>query len=128
MGNWLNGLKSPPIVKVLFSSEDPSEVEKSEKQLIHGLSIGGRLLNVMHVAKLVPVNQKNFSGIGERVFARRKALGLSQSDVSRLTGIAQAAISFLEGEHRSQMLSDDVVRLAKVLNTTVEFLVTGESS
>jgi DNA-binding Xre family transcriptional regulator len=125
MSLWLKGLASPPVIKVLscWADEEPARAE--EKRQICARNTNGRLLNTANVEAAEP-EQESFSGIGDRVFWRRRFLKMRKVDLSRRTGILESTLSHLESGRRSQIKSDDAVRLARALNTTVEYLVTGE--
>jgi transcriptional regulator with XRE-family HTH domain len=60
--------------------------------------------------------------IGERILIRRKELGFSQHQLSRLSGIRQGQISRYElGEHQPQ--SDLIIAIARALQTTPHWLM-----
>ncbi len=58
----------------------------------------------------------------ERVKNARIAAGLSQDDVAKAIGITQVAYSYIERDMRDPSLSI-VVRLAKTLNVSLDYLV-----
>lgn len=62
---------------------------------------------------------------GTRIRARRQQLKLTQDELSELTSISQTQISEYERD-RSSLRADGAVAIARVLETTVEWLVTGE--
>lgn len=64
-------------------------------------------------------------GLGKRVRERRKALRLTQVQLSKLAGIGQSAISAIENDETGEMLSGTLLSLATALETTPEWLKTG---
>jgi transcriptional regulator with XRE-family HTH domain len=60
-----------------------------------------------------------FAQLAEQVAARRKALGLSQSDLAELTGTTQSAVARLEAGARPPKI-DTLLRLASALDCELE--------
>jgi transcriptional regulator with XRE-family HTH domain len=56
-----------------------------------------------------------FASIAEQVATRRRALGLSQLDLARLTGTTQSAIARLESGQRPPRI-DTLLRIASALD------------
>lgn len=61
---------------------------------------------------------------GERLSDLRKAAGLSQGDLSSLLNVSRQAVSKWENDQSSPDTMN-LIRLADVLNTEVEYIVTG---
>lgn len=66
------------------------------------------------------------TNLGKRVHAARIAAGLSQGDLARRAGVAQAAISRLERGETVEPGAFLLAGVARALDTTMEELVTGE--
>jgi predicted GIY-YIG superfamily endonuclease len=132
VGSWIATLESVPVVRVLEACETEEDALANERRFIANFNIGGRLLNIAHTrTNPEAVERTSFSGFGERFTLRRRELGLSNADISRATGIKQCTLSNLEHGRLGRsgfMMCDDAVRLARALNTTVEYLVTGDPS
>lgn len=64
--------------------------------------------------------------LGQRVKQAREAMGLTQEDLGQLVGMSQAAIHILE--KRDSKSTGKVLRLAKALKTTPEYLLTGNDN
>jgi transcriptional regulator with XRE-family HTH domain len=65
--------------------------------------------------------------LGERIRKRRKELNLTQSDLAKALGVTSQHISAIEQNKRAPSL-DSLVKIAKELGVTVDFLLTGEES
>ena len=65
--------------------------------------------------------------LGERIRKRRKELGLTQYDLAEALGVTPQHISAIEQNKRAPSL-DSLVKIAKELGVTVDFLLTGEES
>lgn len=65
--------------------------------------------------------------IGERITALRKDNDLSQGQLAALMGVSRQAISKWENDQTSPDTLN-LIKLAEVLNTHIEFLATGEQS
>lgn len=127
MDRWLASLQSPPVVKILSSHDAVEDSAAEELRVIAALGIGGRLLNIVGIVK--PIRKpEQFAGIGKRYTECRDRADLTNADVHRLTGINQATLSNLQRSRRTQMKSDDLIRLCRAIGTTAEYLVTGESA
>jgi len=63
------------------------------------------------------------STLGERVKVLREQKGWSQADLSQETGILQATISRVESGVIPSLKSENILKLAKALNTSADFLV-----
>lgn len=58
---------------------------------------------------------------GQRVFERRKSLGMTQKQVGEAVGLSMQAINDIEKGRRETTISK-ALALAKLFNTTVEYL------
>lgn len=56
--------------------------------------------------------------IGERIFAARKSAGVSQAELSRRTGLSQAAISDIERGVRADVMVATAAKIADALGIT----------
>ena len=63
------------------------------------------------------------STLGERIKVLREQKGWSQADLSQETGILQATISRVESGVIPSLKSENILKLAKALNTSADFLV-----
>ncbi|WP_275790490.1 XRE family transcriptional regulator [Pararhizobium gei] len=64
--------------------------------------------------------------LGARVKAKRLEMGWSQMDLARRVGVSQQAINNLEGGQTNK--SRYIAELARALDTTVDYLLDGDSS
>lgn len=64
--------------------------------------------------------------LGNRVKERRRSLGITQQQLADMAGLSQSAIASLE--KRDSRSSEHVNALAIALNTSVEWLLTGNST
>ncbi len=62
--------------------------------------------------------------IGNRILNKRTSLGLTQSQLSDLTGISIPTISNIEGNKRLPSI-DSIILIAKALKTSTDFLLLG---
>lgn len=58
---------------------------------------------------------------------RRIELGLTQKDIAQAVGVAEATVSRWESGNIANMRRDRIAAYAKVLQTTPDFIMTGES-
>jgi len=63
------------------------------------------------------------STTGNRIKALREALGLTQKELAKRSGLKQAAISHIERGRSSRPMNDTVSRIAPALGVTMEELV-----
>jgi transcriptional regulator with XRE-family HTH domain len=61
--------------------------------------------------------------LGTTVKWLREQLGMNQKQLAQRSGIAQATISRIESEQVKELKSEALIRLAKALGVTVDFLV-----
>ena len=64
--------------------------------------------------------------IGNRIVNKRVSLGLTQSQLSELTGISIPTISNIEGNKRLPSI-DSIILIAKSLKTSTDFLLLGNA-
>lgn len=62
---------------------------------------------------------------GKRIRGLRKTLGLTQGQLAKAAGVAQASISELESGESQQPRGDTLVRVAKALQVDPDWLVSG---
>ena len=67
------------------------------------------------------------SSFSERLRAEIEFSGMLQKEVAFKAGIKKRALDMYLGKQGSMPPADIAVRIAKVLNVTVEYLVTGEN-
>ncbi len=67
------------------------------------------------------------SSFSERLRAEIEFSGMLQKEVAFKAGIKKRALDMYIGKQESMPPADIAVKLAKVLNVTVEYLVTGEN-
>ncbi len=65
--------------------------------------------------------------LSEKVRVKRREMKLTQAQLAKQSGLTQATISRLESGEVTQLKSDALVRLAKALGVTVDFLVGKEA-
>ncbi|MCT8350215.1 helix-turn-helix domain-containing protein [Photorhabdus temperata] len=65
--------------------------------------------------------------IGERIQSRRRELGLTQGKVAEEIGVSMAAISLWE-KNRTNLSSENLQKLAQVLQCGIPWLLNGEKS
>ena len=61
--------------------------------------------------------------LANKIFLMREIRGLSQSELAKKSGLSQATISRLESGKMEQLKSDAIIRLAKALDMTTDFLL-----
>ena len=61
--------------------------------------------------------------IGEKIFTRRKQLGLTLEDVGQAVGVAKSTVKKWESGFIESMRLDKVEKLAAVLDISVDFLL-----
>jgi transcriptional regulator with XRE-family HTH domain len=66
----------------------------------------------------------NYHEIGERIFSRRKELGLTQEKLSDLTGLSLNQISNLENSY-SVPTVDTLLKLSEALKVTPDYFLLG---
>jgi len=113
-------------LRILAQTEDQTECAVLEQEWVKRLSPG--LLNgsVSVDTRRSKPRQPRFPGIGKRCLDRRTALGLSQLDVSRRIGLSQGQLCRLETGNRPHVSAETAVMIARALECSVEWLVTGE--
>ena len=68
------------------------------------------------------------SSFGTRLREEIEYMGISQRELAERAGIKKRALDMYVGYRESMPPADVAVRLAKALNVTVEYLVTGEKT
>jgi transcriptional regulator with XRE-family HTH domain len=68
------------------------------------------------------------SEVGKRVRGLRKALGLTQEQLSRRAGVSQPTISHIERGHTADLTGANLSALCVVLRTNADFLLHGKGS
>ncbi len=64
--------------------------------------------------------------LGDRVKLERERRGFSQDELARRAEVSRQYISLLERNERENPASQELLRIAKALNTTSEYLLTGD--
>ena len=59
---------------------------------------------------------------GRRMRQRREQLGMSQQELSRLTGIPQSRLSEFEGGGRTEMTVSTALKVARALGVGIDYL------
>jgi transcriptional regulator with XRE-family HTH domain len=86
---------------------------------------------------ILPVNKPSdiavphnhvMSDVGKRVRALRKTLGLTQVILAQKVGVSQPAISDIESGDTKSMMGPTLSKLAKVLGTNADWLLTGKGT
>lgn len=67
-------------------------------------------------------------GTGKRIKDLRRSLGLTQVRLAGLVGITQGALSSIETGETHELKARTILKLARHLGTSPEFLKTGEGS
>ncbi len=123
---WIRGLGKQPILRVLAEYQHESEALIGESALIREhRERGASLLNSRKRGSPAPGRRHHFNGFGQRVLALRTRLGLSGLELERVSGICPMTIHRIERSERG-VTADTAVLLARALNVSVEWLVTGE--
>lgn len=65
--------------------------------------------------------------IGKRIRERRQEIGLTQDDLAKILGVTPQHISAIETDKRAPSL-DFMVKLAKELKVTTDYLLSGEEA
>ena len=68
----------------------------------------------------------NYVGIGERIRSKRKELGITQNKLSEMIGLSEHYISKIE-RAVSKPRVDTLAAISKVLNISLDFLITGKT-
>ncbi len=95
----------------MSSSSRKRDQEPRPAEILSGFERLSRKLS----ARRVPNEEEYFAGIAAQVVERRKAWGLSQSDLARLCNTTQSAIARLERGLRPPRV-DTLLRIASVLD------------
>jgi transcriptional regulator with XRE-family HTH domain len=65
----------------------------------------------------------NMQELGKRIVATRAKIGWSQRDLVRISGVGQNNLSVLEQGKKPSVRADTVVRLAKALGVSADYLL-----
>ena len=66
-------------------------------------------------------------GMGERIAARRQQFGWTQEKTAEKAGLSHQFFSSVEGG-RKNIRADNVVKIARTLKTSTDFILTGQSN
>jgi hypothetical protein len=126
---WLASLGAEPNIRIL----EESATETGALVLEHGwvaqlTKQGVVLLNGVPGGRTPPRKRKGpFDGIGTRVRLARMGMGLSQTALAEAAGLCDGPkISRLESGKRTKITAETAVLIARALDVSVEWLVTGE--
>jgi XRE family transcriptional regulator, master regulator for biofilm formation len=61
--------------------------------------------------------------LGERLREARESQGFSVRELGRVAGVSYATISAVENGHRTEISVSTILRLARALNTSVDYLL-----
>lgn len=67
------------------------------------------------------------TGVGERIKQRRLEVGWTQDQLCQKAGISKGFLSDLENDKRS-VSADNLLDIARALNVSLDFLMTGKAS
>ena len=70
-------------------------------------------------------NDPVLTEIGQRIYQCRKKLGLTQEELSEAADVTPQFVSYAESGKRA-MRVDNIVKLAKALRVSVDYLLTGD--
>jgi transcriptional regulator with XRE-family HTH domain len=76
----------------------------------------------------MPKRPKTPSVIGARIHRLREKAGISARDLDRLAGITEGHTSLIEAVLGEQVSAQTLAPIARVLGTTLDWLVTGEGA
>lgn len=125
--DWVAAVGEPKL-KVLSEHADETSALVAERELIKlHWAAGAQLLNKA-ASDHRPRRPRSarFFGFGQRVRATRKRLGMGQDELSAASGIERPQLSRLENGHRENPGASIAVLIARALDVSVEWLVTGE--
>lgn len=127
---WVTSLAAPPRLEIIVAAPTEAEAALLEQKWIAKLrASGSKLLNRTRGGEaggLIGHRTPKFTGIAVRVRECRLALGMSQNDLAICAGVDAPKVCRLEKGHRTQITADSAVLLARALDVSVEWLVTGE--
>ncbi len=69
-------------------------------------------------------NHIDYNMIGQRVYQRRRAMGLTQSELAKLTGVSSSFIGHIERAEKAASL-DTMAQLSEALKVSLDWLVQG---
>lgn len=65
--------------------------------------------------------------IGKRITAARKAIGVNQAFIAKAVGVSRESVSKWESGHITSISAENMSKLARVLNTSIDYLLYGNS-
>jgi len=123
---WIRDLgKTRPSLAILATKKNERDALALEMELI--AQHKKTLLNETPGGELGGRRARKFSGIDKRVARLVAKRDISGRELGRRTGISCAAISRIVNGIEAHIEAETAVLLARALNTTVEYLVTGTS-
>lgn len=128
VGKWVASLLATPVLDILASAPSEREALALEVEWVTRLRESGcDLLNSAPPGREQGRRgRRRFFGLGERVAARRRELGLTQTELASRTGVEQARVCRIEHGSRDQVTAETAVVLARALGVDVDWLVTGD--
>lgn len=126
--SWIESLGGDPQLEILQELPDETAALVAEQKTIARLRASGvKLLNALRAASGASTQRRaRFSGFGDRVLARRLELNIGQNELGELVEFSQGGLSRIECGHRPYVSAETAVLLARALDVSVEWLVTGE--
>lgn len=134
VGEWLRGgieQGQKPRLRILFSADSDAEAAVLEIAAIEAHR-GPLLLNTQHSSGPIAVRETpcslaiDIDSVGCRLRALRSARGIGLRQLARLSGVGPATISRIELGKCPEPTAEALVRVARILGTTCEYLLTGE--
>lgn len=127
---WLSGLyasgKKPTLRILSRCSHEEAPAVEAAFIAAHSSPL---LLNVQSrgkaSAKTVRFDDEAFALMGTRIRRRRQRLGIDQLTLEKASGVAHGVLSRIESGHRQGAAGFTLYRIAKALDTTVEWLLDG---
>jgi DNA-binding Xre family transcriptional regulator/predicted GIY-YIG superfamily endonuclease len=125
---WVQSLGCDPKLDVLATTSSETDALLLEQGWVERLRAGGAdLLNIAYRVDFPRgKHAARFRGIGPRVLSARKTAGFTQTDLSERAGLERGKLSRLENGKRTQITAETAVVIARALDVSVEWLVTGE--
>lgn len=123
--DWVREIGFPEL-RILSSHESEAAALLDEQAWIRKLHSGGLLLNSMVALDPQLAKAEGFSGFGARCAARRKQLRMTQLRLATAIGMLPSGLCRIESADRPGVSAETAVRIARELDCSVEWLVTGE--
>ena len=122
---WVLSLGVEPKLSIVGRFESNAEAALVEREEIARLR--SQLLNCQRYLDIRHVTRRQkFFGFGSRCAMRRVGLGKNQNEVSQQCGFAVGMLSRIESGDTKYVSAETAVILARALETSVEWLVTGD--